>query len=78
MSLYSFQLVWGEVCHEMCKMFKKNGLLWRFITGVPIIVGVFMFLLFLTCYRFDTPSKYIENGKDDLALKHLEKFIMKN
>lgn len=36
-----------------------SDLLWRIITGVPILIGALMLILFLTVYRYDTPIKYL-------------------
>ena len=48
---------------------KESDLLWRIITGLPIVVGILMIIIFATCYSYDTPIKYIERGENDLAMR---------
>ena len=47
----------------------ESDLLWRVITGMPIVVGILIIIIFATCYNYDTPIKYIERGENDLAMK---------
>ena len=40
----------------------SSDVLWRIITGFPILIGLLMFILFFVVYRCDTPYKYLEKG----------------
>lgn len=49
----------------------ESNFVWRVLVGLPVVVGVLQILAFATCYRFDTPVKYLENGEKGSARRAL-------
>ena len=40
-----------------------NNVLWRVIIGFQILLALIAFIVFFSCYNFDTPLKYVEKGE---------------
>ena len=41
---------------------RKDDFMWNLLAGFPIMIAALQSLAFLTCYRFDSPSSYLNHG----------------
>ena len=46
---------------------RESDFRWRVLVGLPVVVGVLHIIAFVTCFWYDTPVKYLENGEKDQA-----------